>query len=79
MKQPEEIKRTLEACQTEYETRRTFREQLPAVVDSIVESCHDEKCYEHIGAELIPSRESVVEILIRLREILFPGYFIKEK
>ncbi|MBW1897359.1 MAG: serine acetyltransferase [Deltaproteobacteria bacterium] len=69
----------MEVCQTGYETRSAFREQLPAVVDSIVESCHDEKCFEHIDAELIPSRESVIEILIRLREILFPGYFIKEK
>jgi len=79
MKRPDEIKDTMEVCKAGFESRTRFREQLPSVVDRIVESCHDEKCFEHIDAELIPSRESVIGILKRLREILFPGYFDQER
>ncbi len=70
---------TVKLCKTEFETRSRFREHLPKAVEDIVRSCYDKECFEHIDAELIPSQESVVEIITRLREILFPGYFIKER
>ena len=79
MKDWEDAKRTLQACRTGFETRTGFRDQLPRLVDSIVESCGDKACFEHIDAELIPSRELVIDILLQLRELLFPGYFSKEK
>jgi serine O-acetyltransferase len=78
MKRPDESKDTMEICKAGFESRTRFRDQLPSVVDRIVESCYDEKCFEHVDAELIPSRESVIGILTRLREILFPGYFNQE-
>jgi len=78
MKQSNGIKKTLQVCKAGFESRTRFRAQLPSVVDRIVESCYDEKCFEHVDAELIPSRESVIGILTRLREILFPGYFNQE-
>jgi len=79
MKQSDDMKDNMRVCKTGYETRVRFREQLPKVVKNMVESCYDEKCFEHIDAELIPSRESVIEIITRLRESLFPGYFTKRK
>lgn len=79
MKRPDESKDKMEICKAGYESHTWFRDQLPSVVDCIVESCHDEKCFEHVDAELIPSRESVIEILKRLREVLFPGYFSQER
>ena len=79
MKLSDDIKSTVQVCKAGFETRTHFREQLPGLVENIVESCYDKKCFEHIDAELIPSREPVIEILTRLREILFPGYFNKEK
>jgi len=75
----DDVKDTLQACKTGFENHTRFREHIPRIVDSIVESCHDEECFEHIDAELIPSLRSVIEIIDRLREILFPGYFNKEK
>ena len=78
MKRSDEIKDTMQVCKAGFESRTRFRAQLPSVVDRIVESCYDEKCFEHVDAELIPSRESVIGILTRLREILFPGYFNQE-
>ena len=79
MKLSDDTTSTIKACKAGFETRTVFREQLPRVVENIVESCHDKECFEHIDAELIPSRELVIEILTRLREILYPGYFNKEK
>lgn len=78
MKRSDGIKKTMQLCKAGFESRTRFRGQLPSVVDRIVESCYDEKCFEHVDAELIPSRESVIGILTRLREILFPGYFNHE-
>jgi len=66
-------------CETSVKDHVRVREELPKIVDEIVESCYDEQCFEHINAEVIPSREVIIEIIYRLREILFPGYFSKEK
>jgi serine O-acetyltransferase len=68
----------LEVCKAVHETRAHFREQIPGIVDRIVGTCHDGKCFEHIDAELIPSRETIIETVHRLRELLFPGYFSEE-
>lgn len=66
---------TVKACKDGFETHTRYRKQLPGVIRKIVESCKDKQCFEHIGAQLIPSRQSVIEIIFRIREILFPGYF----
>ena len=70
---------TLQACKTSFQRRTSFRERIPAVVDQIVDSCSDKDCFEHVDAELIPSREAIIETVGHFREILFPGYFGKEK
>jgi len=64
-----------QVCKTESESRFHFRDELPKIIDDIVESCYDDQCFEHINAELIPSREAIIEIIHRLRDILFPGFF----
>ena len=79
MDQDEHTKDIIEACKANFESRMEFREHLPHVVEDIVGSCQDNQCFEHIQAELIPSRESVIEIIVQLRDILFPGYFSKQK
>ena len=79
MKPSDDTNDMLKVCRTGFETHTAFREQLPSIVENIMESCHNEECFEHIDAELIPSNESVINILTRLREILFPGYFNEEK
>jgi serine O-acetyltransferase len=67
------------ACKTDAATLAQCREKLPSVVESIIAKCDDSKCYTHIDYEPIPSRSSVIEIIDRLREILFPGYFTRTK
>jgi len=66
-------------CEQEFESRSRFREELPKIVDAIVESCNDKECFAYVNAEVIPSLEEVIEIIYRLREIIFPGYFGKER
>ncbi|MCX5858242.1 MAG: serine acetyltransferase, partial [Deltaproteobacteria bacterium] len=65
-----------EKCRTEISSIRKHREEIPAVVDQLVFSCNREGCFDHVGPEPIPSREAIVDILKRIRRILYPGYFI---
>ncbi|UCD81254.1 MAG: serine acetyltransferase [Desulfobacterales bacterium] len=68
-----------QSCKIDLNSLAQFRSQLPAIAEEIIESCNDRECYTHVDYEPIPSRESVIEIIDRLREILFPGYFARGK
>ena len=57
------------------EIKSEYRAEIPSVVDSIVESCSKESCFEHVDAAVIPSRDSVIEIIDITKRILYPGYF----
>jgi serine O-acetyltransferase len=72
-------KKSQEVCKLESESSSDFRRQLPDKAEKIIASCHDAECYTHIGDEPILSNGSVVELIHKLREIFFPGYFTKEK
>jgi serine O-acetyltransferase len=52
-----------------------YRSQIPRVVDSVVSSCYDRDCFDHVDAAIIPSRESMIKIIGLVKDILFPGYF----
>ena len=79
MKSPVDDELIKQVCETGYRSHQHFREELPKIVEDIVETCHSGECFEQMYSEIIPSREVVIEIIYRLREILFPGYFNKEK
>ena len=66
-------------CKIEFQELGSMKARLPKIAEDIIESCSDEECYTHIDYEPIPSREGVIDILNRLREILFPGYFSRAK
>lgn len=74
----EKVKRG-EACKIDENSLSQFRSQLPGIAEEIIESCNDRECYTHVDYEPIPSRQCVIEIIDRLREILFPGYFTSGK
>ncbi|MDP2643442.1 MAG: serine acetyltransferase [Desulfobacterales bacterium] len=67
------------SCKTDITISSKYRDKLRAIAEKIIDTCNDGQCYTHIDYESIPSRESVIEINNKLREILFPGYFSKEK
>ena len=67
------------SCRIDAESLSRFKEQLPDIAENIIESCYDKACYTHIDYEPIPSEGYVVDIINKLKEILFPGYFTREK
>jgi serine O-acetyltransferase len=67
------------ACRTERETISEQRRELPKVIDRIMASMTDDTCFAHIGDEPIHFTTSVKEMIDKFREILFPGYFSREK
>ncbi len=68
-----------DSCKIDAATINDYREQLPEVADKIIANCDDSTCYTHINYEPIPSKTSVIEIIERFRQILFPGYFNRER
>ena len=68
-----------DACKIEVQDLGAIKARLPKIAEDIIESCSDQECYTHIDYEPIPSKEGVIDILNRLREILFPGYFSRGK
>ena len=67
------------SCRIDAESLNRFKEQLPDITENIIKSCSDKACYTHIDYEPIPSEGYVVDIINKLKEILFPGYFTREK
>jgi len=74
-----EDKLIFDHCKTEIETDRHFREEIPAIVEKLVVSCSNGECFDHVGPEPIPSKEAVVDIVDRVRRLLYPGYFIRNR
>jgi serine O-acetyltransferase len=62
-------------CRVEVELALEYHSQLPPVIDEIVESCKKVPAIAHYDTAMIPSKESVIEILEDLKDLLFPGYF----
>jgi serine O-acetyltransferase len=67
--------RLREECDSAGALTKDYRCRLPEIVERIVASCQDEDSIDHIDAALIPSRQSVIEILKDLLDLLYPGYF----
>jgi len=66
-------------CFNDEEVMMKYRAKLPPVIDNIIESCNEENCNRHVDYEPIPSKESVVQIIDKFFEIIYPGYFNSEK
>lgn len=66
-------------CKTGRETASEHRKELPKVINTILSSMEDDRCFAHIGDEPIHFTTSVKEMIDKFREILFPGYFSSEK
>jgi serine O-acetyltransferase len=71
------IKKSDHSCRIDAESLSRFKQQLPDVTESIIASCYDKESFTHIDYEPIPSEGYVVDIIHKLREILFPGYFTR--
>ena len=58
--------------------RNELNQRLPGVVESIVKSVLSEPRMQHLTSVLLPNRDTVIECISILRQILFPGYFGKQ-
>ena len=58
--------------------RNQLNQQLPNVVNDIVKSVTDEPRLQHLNRVYLPSRDTIIECIERLRQLLFPGYFGKQ-
>ncbi len=68
-----------QVCNLEADHTIKHRHQLVNLVDKIIDSCDDEDTFTHINHAPIPSVESIIGIIDKLKEIVFPGYFIGGK
>ncbi|MGB5218362.1 MAG: serine O-acetyltransferase EpsC [Smithella sp.] len=66
-------------CKNEIKSAKSYRDEVPSVVDELVASCSRGGCFDHVSAEPIPYREAIIDILHRLALILYPGYFIRTR
>ena len=67
-----------ETCRYEAHAELAYRERLETVTEAIIQDCSGQECHTHIGFEPIPSRQAVIEIIDRVRELLFPGFFSRD-
>ena len=67
------------SCKLEAAADARLRDRLPAIAEKIITNCFGDEGYTHVDYEPIPSKQSVIDIIEKFREVLFPGYFTKEK
>lgn len=65
----------LEKCKAEVAITEGFREEIPTIVNELVGCCIHENNFNHVGPEPLSSRKSIISIIQRGRDILYPGYF----
>lgn len=66
---------TANICIDEEDEISRFYNDIPTVVDQLVSAWRNKEASEQIGPIPIPSHESVVRLIHKVRSILFPGYF----
>ena len=54
---------------------RILDKHLPLLTENILDSYQRQKRIQRVGDVCLPSRQKIVQILERIRQLLFPGYF----
>ncbi len=68
-----------DTCKSDYAFRRKIKSRLPALAEKIIAHCETQQCYTHIDYEPLSSEGYVADLIDKFRELIFPGYFSKEK
>ncbi len=68
-----------EQCQISIEKTKEFRDEIPAIVESLVLSCTTRDCFDHVDLEPLPSKESIIGITHMACRVLYPGYFSRTR
>lgn len=68
-----------DTCKSDVAVCRQMKARVPDIAEKIIAHCATDECYTHIEYEPIPAEGLVSDLIDRFREILFPGYFSREK
>lgn len=68
-----------EKCKHNLHLHTDNQEELPGIIEKIIDSCFDDNCFTHIDHEPIPSRREIITIVKEFIKLLYPGYFSKDK
>ena len=52
--------------------------RLPRIVEALVQSVNSHPRLQHLNRVYLPSRDIITDIVKRLRELIYPGYFGKQ-
>ncbi len=73
------VKQGRAKCQGEATSYSDYRKRLTGLVDKIIFGATDDHHFCHVDYEPIPSKAAVIEVVEKLQELLFPGYFNRDK
>jgi serine O-acetyltransferase len=68
-----------ESCQSDVAVNKQMKARVPEIAEKIIAHCSTSECYTHIDYEPIPSEGYVADLIEKFREVLFPGFFSREK
>ena len=68
-----------DTCKGDVAVCRQMKARVPDIAEKIIAHCATDECYTHIEYEPIPAEGIVSDLIDQFREILFPGYFSREK
>jgi len=68
-----------DACKRVTVEQDKFSKELPEIVAELIETTKTEDSADHVGYPMIPSTQSIIEILKLLETILYPGYVGHQK
>lgn len=69
----------VDTCKIDVEACKKMKARVPEIAEKIISQCSDDACYTHIDYEPIPSEGFVTDLIDKFREVLFPGYFSRER
>ena len=52
---------------------------MSSLVEKMTECYQEEKCMQHLDATFLPSRKKTIDILEKLRRVIFPGFFDEKR
>jgi serine O-acetyltransferase len=68
-----------EQCDNIIKKTRAYRDEIPGIVDALVQSCNMPESFDHVGLEPLPSKDAVIEITRMAYSLLFPGFFSRTR
>jgi serine O-acetyltransferase len=63
-----------EVCKKNLQAEDLHKSQVPEIVEEILKTIDEQNSPDHVGFSMIPSRESLREIIQLVETILYPGY-----